>query len=444
MNTIAKILNQPLRLRDSKKAFFELFNNPISVPCGLWQKMFVLGIMILLLFIIGCNKKDDKIHITIWHQMRIDERVILHEQLNKYMALHPGVIAEELYKETETLRSGYIVAAIAGQGPDLVYGPSDQVGPFEVMNIIKPLEVIFDKEYLDSFNPKALSFFKGHLYQIADKLGNHLALVYNKDIVKEPPQTDEELIKLGQSLTKDINGDGQPDVYGLVWNYTEPFFYIPFLSGFGGWVMDENNNPTLNTQANIDGLNFIQDLRDKYKIIPRESDYNIADMLFKEGKAGMIINGDWSWSSYSKSGINIGVSPLPKIVRTGLYCAPMVSPKGYSINVNVKSEKMAVIIDLLKYLLDLPQQLQTAEQLNTMPTRKALYEYPQIKNNEILKNSQLQIDRGKAMPVVPELRAVWDAMRPNYQAVLNGVKKPEQAARDMQDLALKKINEMNE
>ena len=57
-----------------------------------------------------------------------------------YMAEHPGVVVEQIYKETEELRSGFIVAAIAGQGPDLVYGPSDQVGPFQVMGIIEPLE----------------------------------------------------------------------------------------------------------------------------------------------------------------------------------------------------------------------------------------------------------------------------------------------------------------
>jgi maltose-binding protein MalE len=48
------------------------------------------------------------------------------------------------------------------------------------------------------------------------------------------------------------------------------------------------------------------------------------------------------------------------------------------------------------------------------------------------------------MPVVPELRAIWDAMRPGYQAVLAGTKSAEQAAREMQALALRRIQEMNE
>lgn len=405
-------------------------------------KIILLGLIVL--FFLGCQKQDDLSKIVIWHQMRVDEREILEAQLAKYMQLNPDVKIEALYKETEELRSGFIIAAIAGQGPDLVYGPSDQVGPFQVMDIILPLDTLFEQEYLERFNPKALVYFRGNLYQIGDKLGNHLTLVYNKDLIKSPPATDIELIELGKKLTVDENKDGKVDRYGLVWNYTEPFFFIPFLSGFGGWVMDDDGNPTLDTQANIDALNFIKDLRDKYKIIPGEADYNIADVLFKDGKAGMIINGDWSWAGYKKAGINIGIAPLPRITKTNLWCAPMVSTKGYSINSNVKMEKIPKIVSLLKFLLAPEQQMEVTRKINTMPTLNELYNDPFIKNDEIMVNSQLQIERGKPMPVVPELRAIWDAMRPSYQAVLGGAKSPEKAAKDMQELALRKIKEMNE
>jgi maltose-binding protein MalE len=48
------------------------------------------------------------------------------------------------------------------------------------------------------------------------------------------------------------------------------------------------------------------------------------------------------------------------------------------------------------------------------------------------------------MPVVPQLRAIWDAMRPSYQAVLAGTTTAERAARDMQQRALQRIKEMDE
>ena len=405
----------------------------------------ILLLTFLSILLVSCNKKStDEIQITIWHQMRVDEREILQRQLDRFMKLHPKIKVNQIYKETEELRSGFIVAAIGGQGPELIYGPQDQVGPFEIMNIILPLDTIFSQEFLSQFNEKGLIWSNNHLWMIADKLGNHLALVYNKKLVKNPPKTDRELIEIGKQLTKDFNNDGKPDQYGLVWNYTEPFFFIPFLTGFGGWVFDEKNNPSLNTEAMIKGLKFIADLRDKYKIIPGEADYDIADVLFKEGKAGMIINGDWSWASYGKAGIDYGIAPLPLIEETGLYAAPMISGKGYSINANVKPEKLQAIKLLLEYLLSPEQQLETAKELNTFPTHKSVYNDPFIKENEILINSQRQIELGKPMPIISEMRAVWDAMRPYYQAVLGGAMKPEIAAQKMQEEAVKKIQEMNE
>jgi len=408
------------------------------------SRLIVATASALLLVQAGCQRAVDPNRITIWHQMRVDERLILEQQLARYMTEHPGVIVEQIFKETEELRSGFIVAAIAGQGPDLVYGPADQVGPFEVMGIIRPLEDLFSQAYLDSLIPEATSRYNGHLYQLADKLGNHLTMVYNKDILATPPETDLDLIRLGQELTRDENGDGKPDRYALSWNYTEPFFFIPFMTGFGGWVMTDEGVPTLDSPGTIEALKFIRDLRDRHRVIPVEADYNVADALFKDGKSAMIINGDWSWAGYRKAGINIGVAPLPKITSTGLWCAPMVAPRGFSINVNVKGEKLPMLVALLHYLMRSDVQLETTKALWTMPTRRDVVESEFVRTDDVLRNSALQIERGRLMPMVPELRAIWDAMRPSYQGVLGGSMTPEAAARSMQDLAVRKIREMNE
>jgi maltose-binding protein MalE len=393
----------------------------------------------------GCRRHDDgRIRITMWHQDRIDVRLILQRQLDRFMQLHPEVRVEQLFKETEELRSGFIIAALAGQGPEIVYGPSDQVGPFEIMKIILPLEDVFEKEWLAQYDPRALTWYKGHLYQVADKLGNHLTLVYNKKLVPVPPTTDEELVEIGRKLTVDTNGDGKPDRYGLAWNYTEPFFFIPFMTGYGGWIMDEKGNPTLNSKGTVEGLGFVTRLRDEYRIIPHEADYNVADILFKDGNAAMIINGDWSWAGYRNAGLDIGVAPLPRIVSTGRWCEPMVSPKGFSINTNISPEKRRWVIELIRFLMSEENQLESTKELFTMPTHMAVRQGAFVQGNEILRNSALQIAHGRPMPVVPEVRAIWDAMRPSYQAVLAGRTSAQQAAADMQAMALRRIREMNE
>ena len=114
-----RILTDPVRQSASIPSFTKEGTNA-------WLKIALVSLLLLFLFASGCVPKKDPLHIVIWHQMRVDERLILADQLKQFMATHPGVKAEEIYKETEELRSGFIVAAIAGQGPDLVYGPRSE------------------------------------------------------------------------------------------------------------------------------------------------------------------------------------------------------------------------------------------------------------------------------------------------------------------------------
>ncbi|HPI38699.1 MAG TPA: extracellular solute-binding protein [Ignavibacteriaceae bacterium] len=410
------------------------------------KKKLILSVSLLLslLAFIGCGRKVDENEIVIWHNMRPEETRILQDQIDEYMKSNPGSKVIQLFKETEEMRSGYIIAAIGGQGPDLIYGPSDQIGPFVEMNIVKPLDEVFDEKFLNSFNPDALIKVDGRLWQLADKLGNHLMLVYNKDLVPVPPKTELELIEIGKKLTIDKTGNGRPDQYGLVWNYTEPYFFIPFLTGFGGWVLDSLNQPSLNTPEMIRALKFIGELRDKHKIIPNEADYNVADALFKEGRAGMMINGDWSWSGYGNAGINYGISILPLITETGQYCKPMIAPKGFSINNNISENKLKNVKGLLEYILSPEKQLETALQAKTFPTRLEIYDNPELLNDPILNNSKQQIENGIPLPIITEMRAIWDAMRPSYQAVLGGSITAEKAAEQMQKNAGIKIIELRE
>lgn len=77
--------------------------------------------------------------------MRVDERVILQSQIEKFMLTHPKIKVEQVYKETEEMRSGFIIAAVAGQGAEIVYGPNDNIGVFSSVDIILPLDTLFDK-----------------------------------------------------------------------------------------------------------------------------------------------------------------------------------------------------------------------------------------------------------------------------------------------------------
>lgn len=396
----------------------------------------------VLIFFSCSGKKQNSI--VIWHSLRPLERNVLRSALEEFSRSHPEWQFSELFYDPETARTNFIISTLGGSGPALLRGANDNIGPLVELGVIQPLDTLLAPAMLDSFltDPIAANtWFRGGLYQIADRIGNHLCLVYNKALIQEPPKTMNELIEVGKKLTRDEDGDGHADHYALVWNYTEPFFAAPFIGGFGGWIIDDNYQPTLNTPAVIKAAQFIYDLANVYKIIPKECDYEVANALFKDGLAAMIINGSWSWGAYQENGIDIGLARIPKIDETGLWPTPAVQPMGYSVNVNLNGAKLGVTLELLRYLTSTRIQLLFTKASGAIPARKDAFASPLVRDNEMVRASLEQLLVGKATPPVTELRWIWDAMRPSYQAIFTGRKTASEAAGDMQALAEKLIRE---
>jgi maltose-binding protein MalE len=261
-------------------------------------------------------------------------------------------------------------------------------------------------------------------------------------MVSELPKDSAGWIGQMKSITKDEDGDGFPEVYGLVFNAVEPFWLVPFIGGYGGWIFDEDFNPTLDTPEMTAALKFMADLRNVHKVFPKECNYELSDTMFKNGQAAYLINGPWSFKGYLDAGMDIGVIPIPVITGTGLYPAPMVSSKGYSINANVGAKKLPLVKELLAYLTSEEVQKEIVEELLILPSLSSLYRDESLRDNAIVAGSMDQAGYGRQMPAVPEMRAVWDAIRPFYQSVLGGQLQPAEASARMQERAIKKIEEM--
>jgi len=399
----------------------------------------------LLFFVIvfSCIWGSPKTVINIWHQMLYENRKVLREVCDEYEHNNLDIEINLTYRETEELRSSYQAAAMGGSGPELIYGPSDQVGPFSVMGIIQPLDDLLPHAYFNQFVKNAIVQSNGQIWMVGDVVGNHLMLIYNKDLILSPPDNTTELIEKGKQMTVDTDGDGKIDQYGLVWNFTEPFFYVPWLGGFGEWLLTDDNNPNLNTEGNRRGFQFIKALRDEHQIIPKECDYEIANAMFKTGRAAMIINGDWSWGDYSGV-VDFGIARIPKVSETGKWPSPLVSTKGYSININTTGEKLTETLKLMKHLTSADVQLYFTQCINSQPSAIAALNNHKVRNNVLLQKSAEIIAVGRPMPIIPEMRAIWDALREQYQAVLGGTISPKIAARRSQENSVKQIKIMNE
>ncbi|MFH1278892.1 MAG: sn-glycerol-3-phosphate ABC transporter ATP-binding protein UgpC [Candidatus Eisenbacteria bacterium] len=375
------------------------------------------------------------ITISIWQMMDPPEAALFEALAKEYESDHPGVKISHTHFAPDNLRTQYLTSALGGGGPDLVYGASDQVGPLSRAETILPVDEVWDGEYLALFVPIAFDTLEGHVWQLPARLGNHLTLLYNKALLPEPPSTLEGMVREGRRLTR----EGR---YGLVFNIKEPFWLVPFLGAFGGWVMDDDYRPTLDTPAMVGCLRFLDGMRRGGRLMPDDCNYEVAHTLFQDGKAAMLINGPWSWKSYEEAGIDFGLAPIPKNEETGFWPSPMISSVGYSLNANLKGVRLERVKELVDFLTSPDVQIRYVETLWTIPTRKAALSDPRVKDHPRVAASWEQYRHGKRMPVVPEMRAIWDAMRPAYQNVLNGEMGPEEAARAMQADAEKKIKEM--
>lgn len=131
------------------------------------RKVYLLLIILTILLSFGCKKKETNIiKVHLLHQMEPAKRPVLKELIREFERKNSNIKVITLAKGTEELHTGYqAAAAFTGGGPELVYGPMDQIGPFEVMklkdseqSIILPLGNIFSKEFFDKFSELVTSF----------------------------------------------------------------------------------------------------------------------------------------------------------------------------------------------------------------------------------------------------------------------------------------------
>ncbi len=388
------------------------------------------------------KQSNEKVTLVVWEQMEPALQEAFDEVEVEFEAAYPNIDIERTHYETEELRTNFLNSSVAGGGPDIVYGPGDNVGPFITADVIIPITDVVTQDFISKIDESALDFTKvsGKYYAVPDIFGNNITLLYNKDMVDTAPQTWDELVEVASE-----NRDADNGLYGLLYNEREPYWFIGFFNGFGGDVLDSEYNPTLNTEPMIKALQFVRDIREENGLGIEGMDYGAADSAFLEETAAMIFNGAWSWTSYIDAGVNLGVAPMPTLPngeRVTFYNAT----KGYSISKEVDLNDQArveAIRAFLDFFVGDPENDAKFALANSQaPTNLESRELDIITSDPLQVAEQETLIYTKPMPIVPEMRGIWDAIRPELEAVLYEGKDPEQAAADMQETAIDNISKI--
>jgi arabinogalactan oligomer/maltooligosaccharide transport system substrate-binding protein len=349
--------------------------------------------------------------------------VFIDALIAEFQTANPNITVERTHYENEALRDQFQTASLANAAPDVVRVPNDFAGPFSELQIVAPVSDLFDDKFLGQFFSGALDPAKvgGTLWGVPDNYGNHLMLIYNKDLIAEPPATFEELVTKAKELTKD-------DIQGFAYNLNEPFWGAGFYGAFGGWPLDAADKPTFDNDAFVNYLTFVASLKTD-GVVPAECDYNCADTLMKDGKAAMIINGDWSLGDYTKAlGDKMGVAPVPTI--NGKPYTEMTAGKYFMVSTAAAADpaKKTAVQKFITFMTSAGVQKQWLDEFKRLPSNSEVAKDPSIASDPILAGSMAALSVGRGQPAAPEMRCAWDAWRPNLEGVMAGTTTPADAA----------------
>ena len=328
------------------------------------MKKKLLVVIALLMMVISTSAMAKTV--KLWYAWTGQEKEAMMGIIAKYQQVS-GNKVDALMVPFDALQGKFQTMAPQGQGPDVVIGPADWIGPFVMQKLVEPIDGFVDANEKAGFMPTVLNAckYQGKLYGLPESY-KVVALIYNKDLVPNPPKNTNDMIKIGKSLTNE-----KATKYGLVYDKGNFYYHIPWIGGFGGDVLDKNDNPTFTSKAQIDAAKFMKSLQEQpNKIMPEEVDYNVMMTLFNEKLAGMIINGPWVIGDLMKSGVNFGVTRIPQVSATGKWPAPAVGPE--VVMMSAQSKDKALAYDLIKFITSAQSQESMAK-VGHLPSRAEVY-----------------------------------------------------------------------
>ncbi len=234
-----------------------------------------------------------------------------------------------------------------GQPPDLFLINYRFFGQFAVRGVLEPIEGrlegsdAFDE---DDFYAKALDAFRvdGELVCLPQNISS-LVVYYNRDLFAKaqvsrpkPGWTWDDMVEKAITLTRDEDGDGNVDQYGLG---VEPTLIriAPFVWSNGGELVDDDVHPTrfaLDSPAADAALQKLFDLRQLHLVVPTEEEIESEDdeTRFLNGRTAMVLSSRRATPTFRTiTDFDWDVAPLPRhrkpagILHSDAYCMTQAS-----------------------------------------------------------------------------------------------------------------------
>lgn len=377
---------------------------------------------------------QDPVVITAWHDN--DEAMMnaLAEVVNQ--ALAEENITLRFEKKSDVSGQIRLYGTDAANGPDLYLFAHDSLGGFAEMGILEPVENLIDPAKEADLLPMTLeaATYKDVQY-LMPVYYETLLFMYNKDLWEgEIPSTTEELYDYMTAHTDTTAG-----TYALVNQHSTSYNVAPFINGFGGYIIDKDANPGLDTQEMKDAIAY----NSKFAALQADGDYNTVTTLFNEGKASAIIGGPWLISGIRDAGINLGIKSLSDFtLPNGNVMMPYSGVQCLGVLKVAAETKKDAIARVLEVLAEPEAGIMLAQNFNCAPANSKAYEDAQVAANEMILAMEKTAQNAVPMPNIPEMSVMWGPAESLLAAVNKSGEDIDSAASKYQQEALSAIADM--
>jgi maltose-binding protein MalE len=364
------------------------------------------GLGLLCLLLPGCGPGSDGPRpLKIWHAFEGSEQ----QKLNELCAAY-GVKTEVLAVPFEGLKNKVLVAAPAGQGPDLIIGPQDWLGVFSAAKLLEPLPAAMAAQLAKDVSPVAAEgvTYDGKAYAYPLLLEG-LALLRNPKLAPRSPKNLQEL----KQYALELEAGG---VKGFYFDLRELYFSWPFFSAYGAKVFRENLQPGMTGPEGVEAAQYLRGLREA-GLIPVGAKNDFAKSLFLEGKLAMTLNGPWFLSDIRAKGLPYVIEPIPPGPH------PANSFVGITgLMVNAQSQRKDEAFKFIEYMGSRDNIVALALASGRVPARldAQVVAAKDPERGEDLKAFTRVVQQGVAMPNHPAANAVWDPMKQSLELISKG------------------------
>jgi maltose-binding protein MalE len=317
------------------------------------------------------------------------------------------------------IRGQMNLAAPVGEGADIFVGAHDWLGELYANGVVA--EIDLGDKAAEFFTPAVNAMrWEGKQLGLPQNTEN-IALLYNKELVPEPPTTLEEAVAIAQQLQ-----DAGTVTQGLLFWPGDAYHFEPVLTAFGGYIFGQENGEYQACDVGLDnegGIAALQWLKDQVDagILSADVVNNTAVELFQTGQGAMIYTGPWNLTPFREAGIDFGVAALLDATETA---SPFLGVQGFMVN-DYSPNKLLAQSFLLDYVATEPvmQALFDAE-----PRPSAYLAVREATEDADLVGINAAGAEGHPMPAIPAMGAVWGAWGDAITTVFQGSQTPEEAA----------------